>query len=94
MVPIPQYPLYSAFIKLWNGECLGYYLDEKNGWIATVNKMEECWQEAKKKGFTPKGLVLISPSNPTGKVMEEEDMKEIIRWAYKRNVISSCHITN
>lgn len=32
MVPIPQYPLYSASIALCGGEQVNYYLDEKNGW--------------------------------------------------------------
>ena len=27
MVPIPQYPLYSASIQLFNGSLVGYYLD-------------------------------------------------------------------
>jgi aspartate/methionine/tyrosine aminotransferase len=40
--------------------------------------MERSWQEAKKKGLTPKGLVLISPSNPTGKVMEKKNLNQIL----------------
>jgi aspartate/methionine/tyrosine aminotransferase len=28
MVPIPQYPLYSASIALYGGELVGYYLGE------------------------------------------------------------------
>lgn len=31
LVPIPQYPLYSASIDLHNGTLLPYYLDEDNG---------------------------------------------------------------
>lgn len=29
MVPLPQYPLYSASIQLFNGSLIGYYLDGK-----------------------------------------------------------------
>lgn len=29
MVPIPQYPLYSASIALFGGALIGYYLDGK-----------------------------------------------------------------
>src|ERR1043165_228240 len=32
MIPIPQYPLYSASITLYGGQCIGYYLDEANRW--------------------------------------------------------------
>ena len=32
MIPIPQYPLYSALISLLNGTPVPYYLDESKGW--------------------------------------------------------------
>mgnify|MGYP001019794412 FL=1 len=32
LIPIPQYPLYSATITLYNGQQIGYYLDEETGW--------------------------------------------------------------
>lgn len=32
MVPIPQYPLYSAEIALRGCQFVGYYLDEATGW--------------------------------------------------------------
>jgi len=32
MIPIPQYPLYSALITLYGGQQVGYYLDEESGW--------------------------------------------------------------
>ena len=32
MIPIPQYPLYSATLTLYGGQQIGYYLDEENGW--------------------------------------------------------------
>lgn len=32
MIPIPQYPLYSASIALNGGQVVPYYLDEESGW--------------------------------------------------------------
>jgi len=32
MIPIPQYPLYSATLALYGGAQIGYYLDEDNRW--------------------------------------------------------------
>ena len=32
MIPIPQYPLYSASISLNGGQVVAYYLDEESGW--------------------------------------------------------------
>ena len=36
LVPIPQYPLYSASIHLNGGDYVGYILDEANGWAMKV----------------------------------------------------------
>ena len=32
MIPIPQYPLYSAAISLYGGSQSSYYLNEEKGW--------------------------------------------------------------
>lgn len=32
LIPIPQYPLYSALLTLFGGELLPYYLDESRNW--------------------------------------------------------------
>lgn len=40
MVPVPQYPLYSASVALYNGNFVGYELDEGNGWGMDVNDLQ------------------------------------------------------
>ena len=40
MIPIPQYPLYSASIVEYNMEQVGYYLDEDNDWGLDVAELE------------------------------------------------------
>ena len=32
MIPIPQYPLYSAAIALYSGHAAPYYMNEEKGW--------------------------------------------------------------
>jgi alanine transaminase len=32
MIPVPQYPLYTASIALNHGTAVPYYLDEEAGW--------------------------------------------------------------
>lgn len=32
MIPIPQYPLYSATTTLYGGSMVPYYLNEETGW--------------------------------------------------------------
>ena len=36
LIPIPQYPLYSALLTLNGGELLAYYLDESRNWGLNV----------------------------------------------------------
>ena len=40
LVPVPQYPLYSASIALYNGSFTGYYLDEDNNWGLSIPKLQ------------------------------------------------------
>ena len=40
MVPIPQYPLYSACITLSGATLVKYYLDESKNWGVDVGDME------------------------------------------------------
>jgi alanine transaminase len=41
LCPIPQYPLYSATIKLYGGTLLPYFLEESQGWQATLEHLQE-----------------------------------------------------
>jgi glutamate--glyoxylate aminotransferase len=42
MVPIPQYPLYSALSTLAEGVFVPYYLDESAGWETQVEELKVC----------------------------------------------------
>ena len=41
LVPIPQYPLYSAGLQLAGGTLLPYYLDEQSGWSLNTSTLQE-----------------------------------------------------
>src|SRR5690606_13889280 len=40
MVPIPQYPLYSASITLLGGKMINVVMDEENNWGLNVSELE------------------------------------------------------
>lgn len=65
MIPIPQYPLYSASIVEYNMEQAGYYLNEDNDWGLDVSELERAVNEARKR-CNVRGIVVINPGNPTG----------------------------
>lgn len=50
LVPIPQYPLYSAAIQLLNGSLVGYYLKEETGWSLDFDELARAVADAKRKG--------------------------------------------
>lgn len=66
MVPIPQYPLYSASLALYGGRQIGYYLDEENKWQLNEQILEASITKAKGAGFTlsPSSLRSIPATRP------------------------------
>lgn len=65
MIPIPQYPLYSAAIAELGAVQINYYLDEDNCWALDVNELHRAYQAAKQH-CQPRVLCIINPGNPTG----------------------------
>lgn len=47
MVPIPQYPLYSATLAELGMHLISYYLDEDNEWSLDIKELERSLSEAK-----------------------------------------------
>lgn len=82
MIPIPQYPLYSALLTLFGGELLPYYLDESKNWGLDVEALHKMVSKAKSDGFCPRAIVVINPGNPTGQVMGREDLECIVRLCH------------
>jgi alanine transaminase len=81
MIPIPQYPLYSASLALYGGTAIGYYLDEQRGWELNDRILEESLSAARREGRNPVAIVVINPGNPTGAVLSEENIRMIIGFA-------------
>eukprot|EP01059_Diplonema_ambulator_P033482 TRINITY_DN701_c0_g1_i1.p1 TRINITY_DN701_c0_g1~~TRINITY_DN701_c0_g1_i1.p1 ORF type:complete len:478 (+),score=136.55 TRINITY_DN701_c0_g1_i1:51-1484(+) len=87
MLPIPQYPLYSASLTTFNGAAAPYYLDESMGWNFTVNELTRSYNEAKAAGKNVRALVVINPGNPTGQVLDPDTMMEIVEFARERDLM-------
>lgn len=87
LIPIPQYPLYTASIALNNAKPIGYFLDESNNWLTDPKQLRHLIQENKSKNIDLKALVVINPGNPTGSVLKEDDIKEIINIAAEFGIV-------
>jgi alanine transaminase len=86
MIPIPQYPLYSATIDLYGASIVGYYLDEKKSWQLNELILMESLAGAKINGLNPVAIAIINPGNPTGAVLTYENILMIINFAKKHNL--------
>lgn len=86
LIPIPQYPLYSATITLYGGQQIGYYLDEESGWSLDEQMLEDAIQQALAKGIHARAIVVINPGNPTGGVLTENNIRMVIHFAKKHNL--------
>ncbi|KAK8812338.1 hypothetical protein WA158_007572 [Blastocystis sp. Blastoise] len=87
LLPIPQYPLYSATITLYGGSQVHYYLDESNGWSMSMESCRQSIQQAKQNNIHVKAIVVINPGNPTGKCFSRQIMEELIEFCIEENII-------
>ncbi|MHB0997401.1 MAG: aminotransferase class I/II-fold pyridoxal phosphate-dependent enzyme [Elusimicrobiales bacterium] len=81
MIPIPQYPLYSATLELYGARQVDYFLDEKNNWQLDEAELERSIAAARAGGVNPVAIAVINPGNPTGAVLSKENIRMIIRFA-------------
>ncbi|HSQ76322.1 MAG TPA: aminotransferase class I/II-fold pyridoxal phosphate-dependent enzyme [Bacteroidota bacterium] len=81
MIPLPQYPLYSASLELYGGRQVGYFLDEENRWQLNEQILTASYTKAVAGGTHPVALVVINPGNPTGAVLSRDNVDMIIRFA-------------
>ncbi|GBG32445.1 Alanine aminotransferase 1 [Hondaea fermentalgiana] len=87
LTPVPQYPIYSALIALFNGQAEGYYLDESKQWALTTEELNRTYEDSVAKGNEPRAMVLINPGNPTGSVLSYDDLCNVVRFCYKNKLV-------
>ncbi len=86
MIPIPQYPLYSATLTLHGGRQIGYYLDESNNWQLNEKILTDGIEKARADGVRPVCIVVINPGNPTGAVLSLENVQMVVRFARRQRL--------
>ena len=81
LLPTPDYPLWTAAIKLNHGVPVPYICDESNDWQPDIDDIKA------KITKRTKGIVLINPNNPTGSVYSKEILEMVIELARQHNLI-------
>ncbi|ORX77647.1 PLP-dependent transferase [Basidiobolus meristosporus CBS 931.73] len=87
MIPIPQYPLYTASLALFNSRAVPYYLNEQKGWSMDTTDLKEAIDRARKQGTDVRALVVINPGNPTGQCLSDSNMREIIDFCHRERLV-------
>jgi aspartate/methionine/tyrosine aminotransferase len=81
MVPIPQYPLYSATITLYGGRQVPYFLDEDRDWRLSRELLDKAFMDAMRQGIKVRAICVLNPGNPTGSVLDHGNIAMIIDFA-------------
>jgi aspartate/methionine/tyrosine aminotransferase len=87
LIPIPQYPLYTATIALYGGAAIPYELDEAHEWALSVETLERAIARAKAEGIRPRAMVVINPGNPTGAVLPAGNVAEVLQFARRHDLL-------
>jgi alanine transaminase len=87
MIPIPQYPLYTASLALFDGKPVPYYLDESSDWGLNVADLRASLKKSRDEGVDVRSLVIINPGNPTGQCLTFDNMKEIVQFCKEEKLI-------
>ena len=87
LVPIPQYPLYTATLSLLGAHCVPYYLNENNNWGTDLSGIETALQDAKAKDIDVRAIVVINPGNPTGGVLKAEEIRDVLKFSAEHKLV-------
>jgi alanine transaminase len=85
MIPIPQYPLYTATLAEYGATPIPYYLDEEHAWGLDIEELKRSIDAARSK-CEPRVLVVINPGNPTGQVLSRQNIEDIIKFAHREHL--------
>ncbi|KAJ2159469.1 alanine transaminase [Coemansia sp. RSA 552] len=87
MIPIPQYPLYTATLAHLGAEAVPYYLQEEKDWQLNIDGLKRSLDEARAKGVDVRAMAVINPGNPTGGCLLESNIAEIVRFCEQENLV-------
>ncbi len=81
LLPAPDYPLWTAAVKLAGGEPIHYLCDEDNDWQPSIADIRS--------KITPqtRAILLINPNNPTGANYSLELLEEVVEIAREHGLM-------
>lgn len=77
----PGFPSHYQQIRLCGGVPVGWAMNEEDGWSLDIDALSDLITER------TKALILVSPSNPTGKIFTEPQLRRIGEIAVERDLL-------
>ncbi|KAF3936790.1 hypothetical protein ABW19_dt0203318 [Dactylella cylindrospora] len=87
MIPIPQYPLYTATLAVLNAKPVEYFLEEQSKWSTNVAALYDVFEKADAEGTDVRCIAVINPGNPTGASLPVEAIENIIKFAAEKKLV-------
>jgi alanine-synthesizing transaminase len=81
LIPMPDYPLWTAAVTLAGGKPRHYLCDEAASWYPDLKDIES------KITSKTKAIVVINPNNPTGALYPKDILEGIIQIARKHKLV-------
>lgn len=81
LVPMPDYPLWTACVSLGGGHAVHYLCDEEANWYPDLDDIRS------KITNRTKAIVVINPNNPTGALYPKEILEGIVQIARENGLI-------
>lgn len=81
LIPMPDYPLWTAAANLAGGTAVHYRCNEDDNWHPDIEDIKS------KITSKTKGIVVINPNNPTGSLYSDEILKQIVEVAVEHDLI-------
>lgn len=81
LVPAPDYPLWTACVRLSGGKAVHYRCDEQANWYPDIDDVRS------KITSRTKAIVIINPNNPTGAVYPKEILEQLVELAREHKLI-------
>ncbi|MEO8419220.1 MAG: pyridoxal phosphate-dependent aminotransferase [Methylophilaceae bacterium] len=81
LVPMPDYPLWTAAVTLAGGTPRHYLCDEQSDWLPDLDDIEA------KITANTRGIVIINPNNPTGALYPPEFLQKLVEVARQHKLV-------
>ncbi|KAM6210948.1 LOW QUALITY PROTEIN: alanine aminotransferase 1-like [Sarcoramphus papa] len=86
LVPVPGPPLHGAAAGLAGAVAVPYPLAEEQGWDVAGEAVRRVLRQARERCH-PKVLCVVNPGDPTGHVLSQQSMEDIIRLVAEENLL-------